>query len=390
MICLLDEQQIGDRQGRDHAAGGPAGQLVAGSNAAALRHGAISERHRHRYEFNNVYRQQFEAGGMRMVGHQPRRHAGRDRRDCRASLVRGRAVPSRVQVAADAAAPLVRRLRRRGGRARVAARVKRRRRKTTRVGKLDLEPEKQDGTTPAMLIPTRVEDRTPWPTEGESDGKEDHRRRRLEEPGRGGAGGRAAAGATAAGRAEPQEPLPGQPHLLANSLYLQAAIALGLLPNPISEKSKLHLPQASTPSTRWRSSSRRPGEPHARGNRDRGDAAPVAAGVPLRGAAGEGKDGIGDWNSPRPRAAARGDGQAENRLASGLPAVRVTGFENLSRKGKNAKSRRRQRIRDQSRLVSSRAMATCSAPTGSRNGGTWGRYRNSTETSSCVHRRQRE
>ena len=31
----------------------------------------ISERHRHRYEFNNVYRQQFAAGGMRLAGTSP-------------------------------------------------------------------------------------------------------------------------------------------------------------------------------------------------------------------------------------------------------------------------------------------------------------------------------
>jgi CTP synthase len=31
----------------------------------------ISERHRHRYEFNNVYRQQFAAHGMRFAGKSP-------------------------------------------------------------------------------------------------------------------------------------------------------------------------------------------------------------------------------------------------------------------------------------------------------------------------------
>jgi len=32
---------------------------------------SISERHRHRYEFNNVYRQQFTAHGMRFAGTSP-------------------------------------------------------------------------------------------------------------------------------------------------------------------------------------------------------------------------------------------------------------------------------------------------------------------------------
>ena len=31
----------------------------------------ISERHRHRYEFNNAYRQQFVAAGMRIAGTSP-------------------------------------------------------------------------------------------------------------------------------------------------------------------------------------------------------------------------------------------------------------------------------------------------------------------------------
>jgi CTP synthase len=31
----------------------------------------VDERHRHRYEFNNAYRQQFEASGMRFAGTSP-------------------------------------------------------------------------------------------------------------------------------------------------------------------------------------------------------------------------------------------------------------------------------------------------------------------------------
>ena len=77
----------------------------------------ISERHRHRYEFNNVYRQQFAAHGMRSVGTSPD-----------GKLVEIVEMPEHpwfvavqfhpgVQVAADAAAPAVRGLYRRGGRA---------------------------------------------------------------------------------------------------------------------------------------------------------------------------------------------------------------------------------------------------------------------------------
>ncbi len=95
------------RQGRHDAAGRPAGAARArqqgGRRATARR--TISERHRHRYEFNNVYRQQFAAHGM-VVRHEPGRHAGGNRRDARPSVVRGRAVPSRVQVQPTAAHPL--------------------------------------------------------------------------------------------------------------------------------------------------------------------------------------------------------------------------------------------------------------------------------------------
>ena len=60
----------------------------------------ISERHRHRYEFNNSYRGEFGAKGMvveRLVAGQ---HFGRDHRAARPSLVSRLPVPSRVQIAA--------------------------------------------------------------------------------------------------------------------------------------------------------------------------------------------------------------------------------------------------------------------------------------------------
>jgi CTP synthase len=47
-------------------------KLAPGSRAAKC-YGAceISERHRHRYEFNNAYREQFAAHGMQIVGTSP-------------------------------------------------------------------------------------------------------------------------------------------------------------------------------------------------------------------------------------------------------------------------------------------------------------------------------
>ena len=63
------------RQGRHDAAGGPAGQARRRQPArpSATAAETISERHRHRYEFNNVYRQQFAAHGHGVRRHQPRR-----------------------------------------------------------------------------------------------------------------------------------------------------------------------------------------------------------------------------------------------------------------------------------------------------------------------------
>jgi CTP synthase len=47
-------------------------QLLLGSKAARL-YGAfvVNERHRHRYEFNNVYREQFEKAGFVFSGTSP-------------------------------------------------------------------------------------------------------------------------------------------------------------------------------------------------------------------------------------------------------------------------------------------------------------------------------
>jgi CTP synthase len=72
VICLLDEQQNVTQMG---------GTMRLGSQPAKLdRHSVsgkaygtelIHERHRHRYEFNNLYRQQYEAHGVRFAGTSP-------------------------------------------------------------------------------------------------------------------------------------------------------------------------------------------------------------------------------------------------------------------------------------------------------------------------------
>ena len=74
----------------------------------------IHERHRHRFEFNCLYEPALTEHGMRISGPIARRQVRRDRGAARPSVVRRGAVPSRVPVAAAAAASAVCELRRRG------------------------------------------------------------------------------------------------------------------------------------------------------------------------------------------------------------------------------------------------------------------------------------
>jgi CTP synthase len=72
VICLLDEQKTITDKGGTMRLGAQPTTLAPDSKAAAC-YGTldISERHRHRYEFNNVYRQQFIAHGMTIAGVSP-------------------------------------------------------------------------------------------------------------------------------------------------------------------------------------------------------------------------------------------------------------------------------------------------------------------------------
>jgi CTP synthase len=72
VICLLDEQRsITDKGGTMRL--GAQTALLDGSSRSAVCYASeqISERHRHRYEFNNMYRQQFAANGMLIAGTSP-------------------------------------------------------------------------------------------------------------------------------------------------------------------------------------------------------------------------------------------------------------------------------------------------------------------------------
>jgi CTP synthase len=72
VICLLDKQREITHKGGTMRLGSQPCQLAMGSRAAHL-YGAflINERHRHRYEFNNAYRRQFEEKGWVFSGTSP-------------------------------------------------------------------------------------------------------------------------------------------------------------------------------------------------------------------------------------------------------------------------------------------------------------------------------
>ncbi len=72
VICLLDKQKNIVDKGGTMRLGAHQAELAEGSLARDCYGAAsISERHRHRYEFNNLYRQQFEKHGMKFSGLSP-------------------------------------------------------------------------------------------------------------------------------------------------------------------------------------------------------------------------------------------------------------------------------------------------------------------------------
>jgi len=72
VICLLDEQKKITAMGGTMRLGEHPCKLDPASKAfQCYRAEQVSERHRHRYELNNVYRQQFAAHGMRFAGTSP-------------------------------------------------------------------------------------------------------------------------------------------------------------------------------------------------------------------------------------------------------------------------------------------------------------------------------
>ncbi|GIW80891.1 MAG: CTP synthase [Gemmatales bacterium] len=72
VVCLLDEQFSITHKGGTMRLGSYPCQILPGSKAhEAYGSLLVYERHRHRYEFNNQYRQQFEANGLVVSGTSP-------------------------------------------------------------------------------------------------------------------------------------------------------------------------------------------------------------------------------------------------------------------------------------------------------------------------------
>ncbi len=72
VIAMLDAQKRVTRKGGTMRLGAQACQLVVGSRAGQLYEAfVVKERHRHRYEFNNAYRERFEKAGFGFSGHAP-------------------------------------------------------------------------------------------------------------------------------------------------------------------------------------------------------------------------------------------------------------------------------------------------------------------------------
>jgi CTP synthase len=72
VIALQEEQKKVAKKGGTMRLGSQACQLTVGSKASQL-YGAfcVHERHRHRYEFNNAYREKFEKAGFSICGNTP-------------------------------------------------------------------------------------------------------------------------------------------------------------------------------------------------------------------------------------------------------------------------------------------------------------------------------
>jgi len=111
VIALMRSQEGIQEMGGTMRLGAYPCLLRPGSHAAqAYNATEVSERHRHRYEVSNAYRDVLAEYGMRCSGLSPDGSLRRNDRAAGPSVVHRLPVPSRAEVAADASAPAVRRL----------------------------------------------------------------------------------------------------------------------------------------------------------------------------------------------------------------------------------------------------------------------------------------
>ena len=118
VIDLLPEQKEIEDLGGTMRLGAQAVELAEGTRAReTYGEAVVHERHRHRYEVNNQFRDAARRGRPRRLGDVPGGAARRDRRAARPPVVRREPVPPGVQVAPDAAGAALPRVRRRRARA---------------------------------------------------------------------------------------------------------------------------------------------------------------------------------------------------------------------------------------------------------------------------------
>jgi len=73
VICLMEDQKEVTKKGGTMRLGAWDCEILEGSNVFKAYHKTmISERHRHRYEFNNEYLEQIRAKGMKTTGVNPK------------------------------------------------------------------------------------------------------------------------------------------------------------------------------------------------------------------------------------------------------------------------------------------------------------------------------
>ena len=160
VIDLLPEQKEVEDLGGTMRLGAQPVDVVEGSRVhAAYGETVIYERHRHRYEVNNHYRQQIADAGLVISRHVPGGTARRDRRAARPPVVRREPVPPGVQVAAHEARAALPRLRGRRRRARAHAR---RRARVLRLASLEAKLDVRAGEDERVavdLVRVRVAER---------------------------------------------------------------------------------------------------------------------------------------------------------------------------------------------------------------------------------------